>query len=93
MAAFFRMILFVLVVEAVFYVLLRIYLRSSRREQLEEVWDTRHPELAGNNPARREFVRKLMVGFDKTLTARLLWLVFILPTVMIMGIVWWVNWQ
>ncbi|MDB6181993.1 hypothetical protein [Paracoccus fistulariae] len=93
MAALARLIVFVLLVETMFYLLLRIYIRSLRREKLEEIWETRHPDIAGNNDARDEFVRRSMVGFDKTLKSRLLWLVFIIPTLAIMGIVYWVNWQ
>jgi hypothetical protein len=91
--ALFRLIVLVLLLEAMFYLLLRIYIRSLRREKLEEIWDTRHPGFAGDNPSRDEFVRKAMVGFDKTLKSRLLWLVFIIPTLAIIGIVYWVNWQ
>lgn len=93
MAALARLIVFVLLIEVMFYLLLRIYIRSLRRERLEEVWDVRHPDMAGNNEARDEFVRRSMIGFDKTLKSRLLWLVFIIPTLAIMGIVYWVNWQ
>ncbi|MBU3030308.1 hypothetical protein [Paracoccus marinaquae] len=93
MAALFRLIVLVLLLEAMFYLLLRIYIRSLRRERLEEIWDARHPDRAGNNPARDEFVRKSMVGFDRTLKARLLWLVFIIPTLAVMAVVYWVNWQ
>lgn len=93
MAVFARLIVFVLIAETIFYLLLRIYLRSIRTERLEEIWDERHPDQAGNNAARREFVRKSLVGFEKTLRVRLLVLVFILPTLAIMGIVYWVNWQ
>lgn len=93
MIALFRLIVLVLLLEAMFYLLLRIYIRSLRRERLEQVWAERHPEMVGNHAARAEFVRKAMVGFDKSLKSRLLWLVFILPTLAIMGIVYWVNWQ
>lgn len=93
MIALFRLIVLVFLLEAMFYLLLRIYIRSLRRERLEEIWDERHPDRAGNNPARDEFVRKSMVGFDRTLKSRLLWLVFIIPTLAIMAIVYWVNWQ
>lgn len=91
MSALFRLVILVFLLEAMFYLLLRIYIRSLRREKLEDAWDARHPEMAGNNPMRAEFVRKSMVGFDRTLKSRLLWLVFIIPTLAIMGIVWWVN--
>ena len=93
MAAFLRLILFLLIAETVFYLLLRVYLRSLRREQLEEVWDERHPTMPGNTPARRAFVRRSMIGFDKTLKSRLLLLVFVLPNVAVMAIIYWVNWQ
>jgi hypothetical protein len=93
LAALFRLILFLLIAETAFYLLLRIYLRSLRRERLEETWDSRHPAMPGNTPARRAFVRRSMTGFDKTLKSRLLLLVFVLPNLAIMGIIYWVNWQ
>lgn len=93
MAAFFRLILFLLIAEMAFYLLLRIYLRSLRGETLEETWDDRHPDRAGNTAARRAFVRRSMAGFDRTLRSRLLLLVFVLPNLAVMGIVYWVNWR
>ncbi|MTE00930.1 hypothetical protein GIY56_11555 [Paracoccus sp. YIM 132242] len=93
MAAFIRLILFLLIAETLFYLLLRVYLRSLRTERLEEIWDTRHPAQAGNTPARRAFVRRSMTGFDKTLRSRLLLLVFVLPNLAVMGIIYWINWQ
>ena len=93
MAAFFRLILFLLIAETVFYLLLRIYLRSLRRERLEESWDERHPAMAGNGPARQAFVRRSMIGFDRTLRSRLLLLVFVLPNLAVLGIIYVVNWQ
>lgn len=93
MTKFFRLILIVLAFEALFFVLLRIYMRSLRYEKLEEIWDARHPDRAGDSPARDEFVRKSMVGYEKSLKVRLAWAVFIIPNLAIMGIVYWVNWQ
>lgn len=93
MAAFFRLILFLLIAETAFYLLLRIYLRSLRTERLEDIWDERHPAMPGNSPARRAFVRRSMIGFDRTLRSRLLLLVFVLPNLAVMGIVYWINWR
>ncbi|SNR38261.1 hypothetical protein EYF88_05850 [Paracoccus sediminis] len=93
MAAFFRLILFLLIAETVFYVLLRVYLRSLRTERLEDRWNERHPAMPGNTPARRAFVRRSMAGFDRTLRSRLLLLVFVLPNLAVAGIIYWVNWQ
>ena len=88
-----RLIIVLIMAETLFYLLLRGYLRSRRTERLEDIWDARHPDQAGNDPARREFVRKALVGFEKTLKVRLLVLVFIIPTLAVMGIVYLVNWQ
>lgn len=93
MAAFLRLILFLLIAETVVYLMLRIYLRSLRAERLEKRWDRRHPAMAGNSPDRRAFVRRSMTGFDRTLRSRLLLLVFVLPNLAVMGIIYWVNWQ
>ena len=88
-----RMMVFLLLIEAIFYLLLSIYLRSTKKESLEEEWDRRHPDRAGDSRERREFVRRSMVGFQKTLKARLVGLVFILPTIAIGVIAWYVNVQ
>ena len=91
MMAFLRLILVVLVVETVFYILLSYYLRSLRHERLEEEWDERHPDRAGPSPERDAFVRRSMVNFHRTIKARLVGLVFILPTIAMMVIVYIVN--
>jgi len=93
MMALLRLIGLVLVIELLFYVLLSIYIRSTRREALEKEWDRRHPEAAGNSAPRREFVRRSMIGFSKTLRARLVGLVLVLPLVAIVVIVILVNYD
>lgn len=93
MTALIRLILVVILIEGVFYILLSLYIRSLRRERLEEHWDRRHPESTGYGPDRREFVDRSMARFRKSLQSRLLLLVFVLPTLAIMVIVWLVNWQ
>lgn len=93
MIALLRLIGLVLAIELIFYVLLSIYIRSTRREALENEWDRRHPEAAGDSAQRREFVRRSMVGFGKTLRARLVGLVLVLPLVAIVVIVILVNYD
>ena len=88
-----RLWLFVLAAQVVFYVLLRMHIRSGQVERLENRWDARHPDQAGNTAARRAFVAKAMTGFNRSLRARLTLLVFVLPTLAILGIVVSVNWQ
>ncbi|WBU65272.1 hypothetical protein [Paracoccus aerodenitrificans] len=88
-----RLAIVLFIIEAVFYVLISVYLRSTKAESLEDEWDRRHPDRAGNSPERRKFVQRSMTGFQKTLKARLVALVFVVPTVAIVVIAWAVNVQ
>ncbi|MGZ3215717.1 hypothetical protein [Paracoccus sp. T5] len=91
--ALIRLWLFLFAIQAVFYVLLRIYVRSQQVERLERRWDARHPEQAGNSAARRAFIAKAMTGFNRSLRVRLTALVFVLPTLAVLVIIVLVNWQ
>lgn len=91
MIAFIRLAAITIAIEALFYVLLTIYLRSLERERLEEAWDAVNPGRGGDSPARRAFVERRMADFHRTLRARLVALVLVLPFVAIMGIVYVVN--
>ncbi|WBU57455.1 hypothetical protein [Paracoccus sediminicola] len=91
--AIIRLAVVLFIVEAVFYVMISVYLRSTKTEALEEEWDRRHPERAGDSPERRTFVQRSMTGFRKTLKARLVALVFVVPTIAIVAIAWFVNVQ
>ncbi len=91
--ALIRLWLFVLAVQLLFYVLLRVYVRSQQVERLEHRWDARHPDRPGDSAARRAFIAKAMTGFEKSLRARLSLLVFVLPTLAILVIVYLVNWH
>lgn len=93
MMALLRLAALILAVEAIFYLLLSVYLRSTRTEALEKEWDRRHPEEAGPTEARAAFVRRSMLGYSRTLRARLVWLVMVLPLVAIMAIIFYVNYR
>ena len=91
--ALIRLAAVIFAIEALFYVLISLYMRSLRRERLEEIWDERHPDRRGDREERRVFVRRSMVGFEKTLRARLVALVFVVPTLAIAVIVYFVNYH
>lgn len=93
MMGFLRLLLAVFLLGLLFYALLSIYFRSLRREELEKHWDHRHPARSGDSPERREFVRRAMTGFSKTLRARLVALVLVLPLAAVMIIVFYVNYH
>ena len=63
------------------------------REALEKEWDRRHPGRAGPTAERDTFVRRSMRGFSKTLRARLVGLVLVLPLVVIVTIIVYVNYN
>lgn len=91
--ALLRLGVVVLVIEVLFYVMLTIYFRSLHREHLEEEWDAAHPGRAGNTPERRAQVEAGMLQYRKSLRARLVALVLVLPFVVIMGIIYAVNYD
>lgn len=91
--ALIRLWLFVLAAQFVLYLLLRFSMRLRRIGRLERQWDERHPRHASDGAARRAFVAQAMAGFDRSLRVRLAAVVFVLPTLAILGIVVLVNWQ
>lgn len=91
MAAFFRLGLVILLIEAIFFVLIWLYMHSTRRESLEKEWDRRHPDRAGASAQRQEFVRRSMRGYGKRIRMPLFLLVIVVPLVTILTIIIIVN--
>ncbi|WP_022707759.1 hypothetical protein [Paracoccus zeaxanthinifaciens] len=85
-----RLWLVLLALEAVFFVALRLYLRLRRAERLRDRWRERHGRGAAGEDA---FVARGMAGFEKGLRARLSFLVFVLPNLAVLVIVYLVNWH
>lgn len=88
---FVRMIIMLLFVETLLYLMVSAYVRSLRTEALEKEWKRRHPDRAKDRDAMRTFVRLGMAGFRKTLRARLVGLIFFVPTVIVLIIIFRVN--
>lgn len=72
----------------VFYWLLRVYFRSTRREALEQRF-----EAEGMPGAREAWVEAQMAGYSRSLHLKLLWLVYILPMAGIACTVYLVNYD
>ena len=86
MIGFLRLGIVLLIAMTVFYLLLRIYLRSLARERLERRFDSR--PHAG---ARADFVAAGMRRYEKSVGPKLLWGVFILPLVVITTLIYVLN--
>lgn len=88
-----RLAFFMYVGLTVVYFVTSIYSRSVRREKLEKEWDT-DPARSGTAPdARKAFIEAGMQAYDKGLKKRLLWLIYVLPTIGFATTIYFVNWH
>lgn len=88
MMAFVRLAVMGLIVMTVFYVLIGIYVRSLRRERLEEMW-----EEQGRIGDRDAFVQEGMAAYNKSLRPKLLIFVYIVPTLLFIATIYFTNYQ
>jgi hypothetical protein len=86
MIAFFKLALFGYIALTVIYWLLAIYFRSLERERLEKEYD--HGEIAGSRDAH---IAQGLADYEGSLRRRLIWLVFIIPTAVVIALVWILN--
>lgn len=86
MIALIRLAVFGFLGLTVMYFLVSIYSRSTRREELEKVWD------AAQGPgARDEFIDEGMAAYEKGLRKKLIWLVYVIPTLAVIAAVYLLN--
>ncbi|WP_333814213.1 hypothetical protein [Tabrizicola sp.] len=77
----------------VIYFLTGIYSRSVRREKLEKEWDADPARQGLSQQERSAFIEAGMVHYDKGLKKRLLWLIYIIPTIGFLVTIYLVNWH
>jgi hypothetical protein len=81
-----RLAFFGFVAMTIAYLLIWIYSRSVRREALEKEWD------AGGIDADREtYIADGMRAYEHTLRRRLIGLVYVVPTVIVLAIIYILN--
>lgn len=83
-----RLMFFGFVAMTVAYLLIWIYSRSVRREELEKEWDA-----GGIDTDRETFISEGMKAYEHTLRRRLIGLVYVIPTVIVLGIIYILNFQ
>ncbi|MEE9388258.1 MAG: hypothetical protein V3U96_06580 [Paracoccaceae bacterium] len=71
---------------AVIFVLVSIYSRSVQREKLEDVWD--EEVKTGDRDA---YIEDGLRDYEGSLRKKLIWLVFVIPTVVVAGLVYVTN--
>ena len=74
------------------YFLTAIYSRSVRREKLEKEWDTDPAQEDVPQPERTAFIAAGMVEYETGLKKRLLWLIYVIPTIAFAATIYYVNW-
>ena len=85
---FLRLIVFGFLGLSVVYVCVSLYSRSVRLEKLEKQWDA---DPQGDVAARKRFLDEGMAAYRSSLRRQLIWLVYIIPTVLIGIIMYLVN--
>lgn len=88
MLAFVKLAGFLFLALTVVYLSVSAYSRSVRRERLEDRWDAA-PQ--GDAAAREAFIAEGMRAYEQGLRRRLIWLVYILPTLAVAVIVYVTN--
>jgi hypothetical protein len=75
------------------YFLTAIYSRSVRREKLEKEWDTDPAHEGAPADERSAFIEAGIEHYKKGLKKRLLWLIYIIPTIGFAATIYYVNWN
>jgi hypothetical protein len=87
-----RLAFFLYIGLTIAYFLTAIYSRSVRREKLEKAWDTDPAREGVPANERTAFIEAGMVSYEKGLKKRLLWLIYIIPTIGFVATIYFVNW-
>jgi Ca2+/Na+ antiporter len=82
----FRMVVIGFVVLTIFYVLLSLYSRSVRREKLEKEWD--EEVKTGDRDA---YIDKGMAEYEGSLRRKLIVLVYVIPVLLVIGMLYVIN--
>jgi len=64
------------------YFLISLYSKSVPREKLEKEWDADNPD--GDPAARASFVEQGMAEYHEGFRKKLIWLVYVVPTVIVL---------
>ena len=84
--AFVRLVVFGFLALSVIYLSVAVYSRSVRREKLEKAWAEDNP-ASTDTSARDAFVAKGITDYNASYRPKLIALVYVVPTVIVAGIV------
>jgi hypothetical protein len=87
-----RLLIFGFVALTIVYGLVWVYSRSIRREKLENKWAEMHPD-GGDVTDRDTYIAEGMADYRSGIRPKLILLVYILPTLAVLGILIATNWN
>ena len=90
MLAFLKLAVFLALALTVVFWSVSAYSRSVRRERLEDEWDA---DPKGDAEAREAFIEAGMRDYEDGLRRRLIWLVYIIPTLLILALIYLTNYS
>lgn len=85
-----RLVVFGFLALSVVYLLVSVYSRSIRREKLEKRWAEDHPDSA-DDAARQTYIEQGMVEYQSGIRPKLILLVYVIPTILIIIILFLTN--
>ena len=87
-----RLVIFGFLALSVIYLAVSVYSRSIRREKLEDRWAEENP---GNDDmdARSAYVKDGIVKYNTGIRPKLILLVYVVPTVIVIGVLIATNWN
>ncbi len=87
---FIKLIVFGFIGLSVIYLSVSLYSRSVRKERLEDSFDADNPD-GGDPDARDTFIAEGMLAYNTSIRPKLIGLVYVVPAVVIAGIVYTIN--
>ncbi|MBS8227618.1 hypothetical protein [Vannielia litorea] len=85
-----RLVVVGFIVLTVIYFCISIYSRSVRREKLEDAWAEDHPD-GGDPAARSAYIEGGMQAYHSGLRKKLILLVYVIPVIVVVAILWFTN--
>lgn len=87
-----RLVVFGFIGLTIIYGLVWVYSRSIRREKLEDKWAEMHPD-GGDVNDRDAYIEQGMVEYHSGIRPKLILLVYVIPTLAVLGILIATNWN
>jgi hypothetical protein len=88
-----RLAFFMYVGLTIIYFVTSLYSRSVRREKLEKQWDGDPSKEGVPQSERTAFIEGGMKAYDTGLKKRLLWLIYVIPTLGFLATIYFINWH